>query len=160
MLSSLLNLMLFLAARYVVKDVKPTPKGDTQKVKVKVRVNLNGMFTVSGAQLTEKRDATEQEQAEAEQKESEAKQQELQNKDGNAQQEPMDTTETSDTTSELNHKDEPMEEDGDKKDKKKTKQITKVVELPVEISMGGYTSQELNLHIEEEVCFTPNLCFS
>ncbi|KAE8749608.1 hypothetical protein FOCC_FOCC003596 [Frankliniella occidentalis] len=135
-------------ARYVVQDVKPTSKGESQKVKVKVRVNLHGMFSVSGAQLTEKRDATEQEQAEAEQKEAEAK--EAQAKDPNAPQEPMDTTESSENTSELNHKDEPMEEDGDKKDKKKTKQITKVVELPVESSVAGYTQQDLNLHIEEE----------
>lgn len=134
-----------LIARYVVKDVKPTAQGNSHKVKVKVRVNLHGMFSVSGAQLTEKRDATEQEQAEAEQKEAEAK--EAQAKEGTDKQEPMDT-ESADG-SELNHKDEPMEED-DKKDKKKTKQITKVIELPVETSATGYTQQELNLHIEEE----------
>ena len=137
-------------AKYVVKDVKPTSKGESQKVKVKVRVNLHGMFSVSGAQLTEKREATEQEQAEAEQKEAEAKQ-EAQSKDSNEKQEPMDTTEGSEnSTSELNHKDEPMEDEGDKKDKKKTKQITKVIELPVESAMGGYTADQLNLHIEEE----------
>ena len=146
-------MILIPSARYVVKDVKPTAKGESQKVKVKVRVNLHGMFSVSGAQLTEKREATEQEQAEAEQKEAEAKQ-EAQSKEANDKQEPMDTSEgTDNSTSDLNHKDESMEDDGDKKDKKKSKQITKVVELPVESSMGGYTQQELNLHIEEEVSF-------
>lgn len=149
---------LVVAARYVVKDVKPTAQGNSHKVKVKVRVNLHGMFSVSGAQLTEKRDATEQEQAEAEQKEAEAKQ-EAQPKDANDKQEPMDT-ESADG-SELNHKDEPMEEDSEKKDKKKnTKQITKVIELPVESTASGYTQQDLNLHIEEEVSsLTSNACF-
>ncbi|KAJ1530561.1 hypothetical protein ONE63_005447 [Megalurothrips usitatus] len=131
-------------ARYLVKDVKPTSKGESQKVKVRVRVNLNGMFSVCGAQLTEKREATEQEQAEAEQKEAESK-------DTQAKEtEPMDTSEGADNSSELNNREESMEEDGDKKDKKKTKQITKVVELPIESSMGGYNTQELNYLIEEE----------
>lgn len=44
---------------FTVKDVKPTPEGDSAKVKVKVRVTLNGIFTISSASLVEKLPASE-----------------------------------------------------------------------------------------------------
>jgi len=43
-----------------MKDVKPSPDGESVKVKVKVRVNLHGLLTVSSASLVLKQDATEQ----------------------------------------------------------------------------------------------------
>jgi len=43
-----------------VKDVKPSPDGESVKVKVKVRVNLHGILTISSASLVLKQDATEQ----------------------------------------------------------------------------------------------------
>ena len=43
-----------------MKDVKPSPDGESVKVKVKVRVNLHGILTVSSASLVLKQDATEQ----------------------------------------------------------------------------------------------------
>ena len=44
-----------------MKDVKPSPDGESVKVKVKVRVNLHGILTISSASLVLKQDATEQE---------------------------------------------------------------------------------------------------
>ena len=46
--------------QFTVKDVKPSPDGESVKVKVKVRVNLHGILTVSSASLVLKQDATEQ----------------------------------------------------------------------------------------------------
>jgi hypothetical protein len=43
-----------------VKDVKPSPEGESVKVKVKVRVNLHGILTISSASLVLKQDASEQ----------------------------------------------------------------------------------------------------
>lgn len=44
-----------------MKDVKPTPEGESAKVKVKVRVNLHGILTISSASLVEKLPASENE---------------------------------------------------------------------------------------------------
>lgn len=43
-----------------MKDVKPSPEGESVKVKVKVRVNLHGILTISSASLVLKQDASEQ----------------------------------------------------------------------------------------------------
>ena len=43
-----------------MKDVKPSPDGESVKVKVKVRVNLHGILTISSASLVLKQDATQQ----------------------------------------------------------------------------------------------------
>ncbi|CAG2054516.1 unnamed protein product [Timema podura] len=50
--------------QYIIKDIKATPEGESAKVKVKVRVNLHGIFSVSSAALVEKLTAAEQEAAE------------------------------------------------------------------------------------------------
>ena len=47
-----------------MKDVKPSAEGDSLKVKVKVRINLHGILTVSSATLVLKQDAAEQESLE------------------------------------------------------------------------------------------------
>lgn len=43
-----------------MKDIKPSVDGESVKVKVKVRVNLHGILTISSASLVLKQDATEQ----------------------------------------------------------------------------------------------------
>jgi molecular chaperone DnaK (HSP70) len=45
---------------FEIGDVKPTPEGGNQKVKVKVRVNPNGIFGVSSASLVEKHEVEEE----------------------------------------------------------------------------------------------------
>lgn len=37
-----------------ISEVKPTPEGGNQKIKIKVRINPNGVFTVSSASMIEK----------------------------------------------------------------------------------------------------------
>lgn len=44
-----------------MKDIKPSVDGKGQKVKVKVRVNIHGIFTVSSASLIECKDNSEAE---------------------------------------------------------------------------------------------------
>lgn len=42
-----------------MNDVKPSPTGDSQEVKVKVRINQNGIILISSAQMVEKKDVLE-----------------------------------------------------------------------------------------------------
>lgn len=43
-----------------IKDVQPTPEGESQKVKLKVRVNIHGIITVASASLVEKKQDSSQ----------------------------------------------------------------------------------------------------
>jgi len=45
---------------FEIGDVKPTPEGGNQKVKVKVRINPNGIFCVANASLVEKQEIEEE----------------------------------------------------------------------------------------------------
>ncbi|XP_076619211.1 heat shock protein 70Cb isoform X1 [Colletes latitarsis] len=64
---------------FVIKNVKPTPEGESSKVKVKVRVNLNGILTVISASLIEKHEQTQQEKEEEEKQQQQQQQQTQQN---------------------------------------------------------------------------------
>lgn len=55
---------MFLKGTWTVRDIKPSSEGKAQKVKVKVRVNLHGIMTVSSASLIESKEPVEQEQME------------------------------------------------------------------------------------------------
>merc|ERR1712038_1013402 len=50
---------------FEIGDVRPTAEGGSQKVKVKVRINPNGIFGVSSANLVEKHEIEEEVPAEA-----------------------------------------------------------------------------------------------
>lgn len=45
-----------------VNDVKPSASGEAQEVKVKVRINHNGILLISSAQMIEKKDAQDEAQ--------------------------------------------------------------------------------------------------
>uniref|UniRef100_A0A336MFX0 CSON011762 protein n=1 Tax=Culicoides sonorensis TaxID=179676 RepID=A0A336MFX0_CULSO len=122
-----------------IKGVKPNVDNESQEVKIKVRINHNGIVLISSAQMVEKKDTTEQD---GEQKaSSETIQTEGQNQEGphsNTGQEPQSP--------------EPMEvqqEDLQQKDKKK-KSTTKLVELALDAQTHGYPQTELNKYVEEE----------
>lgn len=50
---------MFIVGQFTVKDVKPTPDGESAKVKVKVRINLHGILAINSASLVEKLPASE-----------------------------------------------------------------------------------------------------
>ncbi|CAD1476099.1 unnamed protein product [Heterotrigona itama] len=72
---------------YAIKNVKPTPEGEFSKVKVKVRINLNGILTIVSASLIEKRELTQQEK---EEEEKQQQQQQQNNMDIDQQQDKKD----------------------------------------------------------------------
>lgn len=79
-----------------MRDVKPSPDGESVKVKVKVRVNLHGILTVSSASLVVKQDTTEQDTNEQDNVVPDAMDTEPQknepNEPANQQQEPKEST--------------------------------------------------------------------
>lgn len=52
---------------WIVKDIHPNSEGQAQKVKVKVRINLHGIMTISSASLYESKECPETETTTTEQ---------------------------------------------------------------------------------------------
>nr|CAD7396596.1 unnamed protein product [Timema poppensis] len=135
--------------QYIIKDIKPTPEGESAKVKVKVRVNLHGIFSVSSAALVEKLTAAEQEAAEeaamdtSDNNADSAASGQQQNHVGNGSEE--DSKSGSATVK------QEKEADG-----KKKKQMVKNVELPIEYLMHGYNQSEINTYTELELKMIAN----
>lgn len=44
----------------MVKDVRPSPDGKPQKIKVKARINLHGIMTITSASLLEAKESVEE----------------------------------------------------------------------------------------------------
>lgn len=84
------------SGKFVIKNVKPTPEGESSKVKVKVRVNLNGILTVASASLVEKREPTQQE------KDEEEKQQQKENMETDQQADPKRNVDKPDQDAQAN----------------------------------------------------------
>uniref|UniRef100_A0A4W6ESF5 Heat shock protein 4a n=1 Tax=Lates calcarifer TaxID=8187 RepID=A0A4W6ESF5_LATCA len=112
--------------RFLIQNVVPQASGESAKVKVKVRVNVHGVFSVSSASLVEVLKTAEGE-------------------------EPMETDQTpkeEETTTE----DAKQEKKNDQPPQaKKPKVKTKTVELPIENNLDWQLSSEvLNMFVENE----------
>ncbi|OAD58715.1 Heat shock 70 kDa protein 4L, partial [Eufriesea mexicana] len=103
-----------------IKNVKPTSEGELSKVKIKVRINLNGILTIVSASLIEKREVVQQE------KEEEEKQQHQQ------QQNNMDGDDKNDES------------------KGKKKVPVRTIDLPLEMREYGFSQRELDIAMEKE----------
>uniref|UniRef100_A0A667Z0R1 Heat shock protein 4b n=1 Tax=Myripristis murdjan TaxID=586833 RepID=A0A667Z0R1_9TELE len=122
--------------QFLIQKVVPQASGESSKVKVKVRVNIHGIFSVSSASLVEVQKSDETE-------------------------EPMETEQTNDKDGEVLDKmqtdqDEQKEGKAEKKSDqppqaKKPKVKTKVLELPIENSPQWQLADDmLNLFVENE----------
>ncbi|EDX10407.1 GD14475 [Drosophila simulans] len=107
-----------------IKDVKPTERGEGQDVKLKVRINNNGIVLISSATLVEKKEA-EEAAAAAEQAASEEK--------------PGDQT---------NNAGEPA--DGQQEGADKKKKASKATELPLECTTHGFSPVDLSNYTQQE----------
>ncbi|XP_020341502.1 heat shock 70 kDa protein 4-like [Oncorhynchus kisutch] len=139
--------------QFMVQKVVPQANGESSKVKVKVRVNVHGVFSVSSASLVEVLKPTEGEEpmeTDLAGKEDESKMQtdqDDQKAQGDGQKENADKkseTEEMETS-----------EDGKEKNQassaKKPKVKTKTVELPIENSLRWQlTNDTVNLFVENE----------
>jgi len=124
---------------FEIGDVRPTAEGGNQKVKVKVRINPNGIFGVSSANLVEKHEIEEEVPVEMEvdQKENGEKKEE-ENKETEAGAEEPKKEESKMETEEAK-KEEPKK---DVKMEKRKKIVNKTIDLPVSQRVQGQLNAE------------------
>ncbi|XP_075756435.1 heat shock 70 kDa protein 4 isoform X2 [Pelodiscus sinensis] len=139
-------------AHFLVQKVTPQTDGSSSKVKVKVRVNIHGIFSVSSASLVEVHKSDENEEPmETDQKEEEKMQidQEEQQKNEEQQQARTDKPESEEMeTSQAGSKDKKMDQPPQAK---KAKVKTSTVDLPIENQLLWQIGKDiLNLFIENE----------
>ncbi|KAJ3588031.1 hypothetical protein NHX12_011625 [Muraenolepis orangiensis] len=146
--------------QFVIQKVVPQASGESSKVKVKVRVNIHGIFSVSSASLVEvqKSDETEEpmETEQATEKDGETKMQtdeEDQKTPAEGQKEPEKKSTTE--AEEMETTPEEVKTTEKKSDQppqaKKPKVKTKVLELPIENSPQWQLADDmLNLFVENE----------
>uniref|UniRef100_A0A452R9R5 Heat shock protein family A (Hsp70) member 4 n=1 Tax=Ursus americanus TaxID=9643 RepID=A0A452R9R5_URSAM len=142
-------------AQFLVQKVTPQSDGSSSKVKVKVRVNVHGIFSVSSASLVEvlkfeeneepmetDQNAKEEEKMQVDQEEPHAEEQQQQTPAENkAESEEMET-------SQAGSKDKKMDQPPQAK---KAKVKTSTVDLPIENQLLWQIDREmLNLYIENE----------
>ncbi|XP_035522403.1 heat shock 70 kDa protein 4a isoform X2 [Morone saxatilis] len=113
--------------QFLIKNVVPQASGESAKVKVKVRVNVHGVFSVSNASLVEVLKTAEEE-------------------------EPMETEQTAKEEEETTTDDAKQEKKNDQPPQaKKPKVKTKTVELPIENNLHWQLSTDvLNMFVENE----------
>ncbi|XP_017796871.1 PREDICTED: 97 kDa heat shock protein isoform X2 [Habropoda laboriosa] len=133
---------------FTIKNVKPTQEGETSKIKVKVRVNLNGIFTVASASLVEKRELTQQEKEEEEKQQQQQQQQQQQNSMDVDQQ--PDKKDKPDQEAQANEPPAPEGDDKSDENKGKKKVPVRTVELPVEVRGSGLSQRDLDAALEKE----------
>lgn len=68
-----------------MKDIHPNSEGQAQKVKVKVRINLHGIMTISSASLYESKECADSETANEQQDQQQQQQQPNQQQTENEQ---------------------------------------------------------------------------
>ncbi|KAJ0003943.1 hypothetical protein NQD34_010157 [Periophthalmus magnuspinnatus] len=139
--------------QFVVKNVIPQQSGESSKVKVKVRVNIHGVFSVSSASLVEVVKSTEGEEpmetdpitAKEEENKMQVDQEEQKMPGGAGEKKSeAEEMETSTEDSKEEKKNEPPQP-------KKAKVKTKTVELPIENSLHWQLSTDvLNGFVENE----------
>lgn len=151
---------------FKISKVQPQPNGESSKVKVKVRVNNHGIFTVQSANMIEKLEDGNTDQEPESMDTDNGKDTDGSASDGKSS-EPssMETEQANGTPGEATpNADAEMKEeapadkkegdDGEKKspEKKdgKKKKMTRSVDLPVEPMVSHYTKEAIHLLVEKE----------
>lgn len=151
--------------KFTVDKVVPQPTGEAAKVKVKVRVNINGLFSVSSASMTEKIDKTEEpmevdntsngpatEAADAATKTTE----EVTSKESEETSKNEEQTEKNGTQNEDGEKmqengdDKTADVSGDKKANSPKKPKVKVIDLPIVPDVTRLPKEMINILMEKE----------
>lgn len=131
---------------FLIKNVKPTPEGESSKVKVKVRINLNGIFTITSASLIEKHELSQQEKEE-EEKQQQQQQQQKQQMDVDQQ---AEQKEKPDQEAQANEPPAPEGDDKGEDGKSKKKIPIRTVDLPWETHGFGLSQQDLDSAQDKE----------
>uniref|UniRef100_A0A8C7SRT7 Heat shock protein 4b n=1 Tax=Oncorhynchus mykiss TaxID=8022 RepID=A0A8C7SRT7_ONCMY len=149
--------------QFVIQKVVPQASGESSKVKVKVRVNIHGIFSVSSASLVEVQKAEEGEEPMDTEQQATPEKEEEKEEEGNMQTDQDETKAQGDGQKEAEEEkttppeNEEMEESKTEKKSdlppqaKKPKVKTKVLELPIENSPQWELAVDmLNLFVENE----------
>ncbi|XP_044735418.1 heat shock 70 kDa protein 4 isoform X2 [Chrysoperla carnea] len=140
---------------WIIKDVKPTSEGDSQKVKVKVRINIHGILSISSASLMERKETEEADNAEQQNQKQDGQQQNQENNVENGE------VNNAGGNQDSQNMENPTEVGGGSGtswtqrittwfSKPKRKQIVKTIDLPIEARTHGFSSHELNNLVEQE----------
>lgn len=132
---------------FEVGDVRPTPEGASQKVKVKVRINPNGVFGVSSASLVEKHEVEEEvpEEMETDEKKEDGEPKEGDKeaaKPDNVEAKPEEKMETEGDAKPEEKAEDKKAEKKEVKMVKKKKTVNKTIDLPVSQRVNGQLSSE------------------
>ncbi|XP_026466524.1 heat shock 70 kDa protein 4-like isoform X1 [Ctenocephalides felis] len=140
-----------LIGSWTIRDIRPTPEGESQKIKIKVRVNIHGIVHISSACLLEKHQSNEPEAMQQEQEGVENMDQENSKSEPNGGSGCAGNEEVGlgDTAQEAGWAQRVTQ--WFSSDKKKEKKITvKSTELPIDAYTHGYTQSDLNNYFEQE----------
>ncbi|XP_013790066.1 heat shock 70 kDa protein 4-like [Limulus polyphemus] len=160
--------------KFTVQKVAPSSDGESAKVKVKVRINIHGVFSVCSASMTEKQTVEENGQNEAENK-GDQEINSLENKlEVNIDKGEEQTSNGVDGKPVVNHTDQPsadenaiqteqgtgspqqpseQNKESEKKEQlvqKKQKKVVKSIDLPIEAGVFQLSKKELDDFIEAE----------
>ncbi|XP_067663960.1 heat shock 70 kDa protein 4-like [Haliotis asinina] len=153
---------------YQIDKVVPQSNGDSSKVKVKVRIDSNGIFKIAQASMVEKIGEEESSQNEMMDVDEEKKEEkngeanEENSKEASSEETPMQTDDSpaaENSTEQAGDEAQPMSnsdekpaegEEEKKKGNKKPKKTTRTVELPVHSSTPAIPKDQLNLYVEKE----------
>uniref|UniRef100_A0A4W4G442 Heat shock protein 4b n=1 Tax=Electrophorus electricus TaxID=8005 RepID=A0A4W4G442_ELEEL len=151
----MLSAVFMLPQCYMIQKVVPQATGESSKVKVKVRINIHGIFSVSGASLVEMQKCEEgEEPMEMEQSPTQTPEKEEENK-----MQVEEDQQKSPGEGEKENEEKKMSAEEGKQEKKsdqppqakKPKVKTKVLELPIENNPQWQLAIEmLNLFVENE----------
>nr|XP_032512201.1 heat shock 70 kDa protein 4 isoform X1 [Danaus plexippus plexippus] len=148
-----------LIGQWNIKDVQPTAEGESQKVKLKVRVNIHGIITVASASLLEKKqDSAQNENVEMENANENAQAQEapMETNGSGQEQNGLDNQEVREGGGEGEQHRQSWTQrvgqwfSGDKSKDKTKKVLVKTIELPIESRTHGFAQHELNTYMEQE----------
>ncbi|KAM9451011.1 heat shock 70 kDa protein 4a [Clarias gariepinus] len=140
--------------QFTIQKVLPQASGECSKVKVKVRVNVHGVFSVSSASLVEVLKAGEGEEpmetdsaAKEEENKMQVDQEEKSQSDG-----PKENADKKSDAEDMETEENKQEKKNDQPPQaKKAKVKTKTVELPIENSLHWQLANDmLNLFVENE----------
>jgi heat shock protein 4 len=136
--------------RFEIGEVKPMPDGGNQKVKVKVRINLNGVFTVSSASLIEKQEIEEEVPMEVDEVKADGPEKAADAPPSTEGESPKsDAAEKKDA--EMADASEETKKEAPKMEKRK-KIVTKNVDLPVTpLIVGSLSRDKLEKSVKQEV---------
>ncbi|XP_026794507.3 heat shock 70 kDa protein 4a isoform X1 [Pangasianodon hypophthalmus] len=141
--------------QFTIQKVSPQASGECSKVKVKVRVNVHGVFSVSSASLVEVLKVTEGEEpmeTDNAAKEEENKMQVDQEEQKSQGDGPKESVDKKSDTEDMETEENKQEKKNDQPPQaKKPKVKTKTVDLPIENSLHWQLPNELlNLFVENE----------